>query len=225
MISVSRAEQLHSAGLRWRPAPGDRFAVRTLADQVFTISDMVVEPHEYPTGTVLGFNGTTEWALDSVAQEDALWLPREDQLRELLGRTFRSLARSTDGQYQVLVELSGQPERVFTADDAADAYAQALLALVSAAVGPGLTRSVVVAVGLLDRDERAARRPTRPTPGSSSAAVRRGGMLIGWVSSGRTSWSGGHATPGRPRVDGDRCRTADGDGRRPARAPGAPASA
>jgi hypothetical protein len=135
MISVSRAEQLHSAGLRWRPGPGDQFAVRTLADQVFTISDMVVEPHEYPTGTVLGFNGTTEWALDSVAQEDALWLPREDQLRELLGRTFRSLARSTDGQYGVLIEHAGRPERLFTGDTATDADAQALLALVTAAVG------------------------------------------------------------------------------------------
>ncbi|MEZ0447245.1 pilus assembly protein CpaE [Cellulomonas sp. ICMP 17802] len=134
MISIALAEQLHTAGLRWHPGPGDRFAVRTLADQVFTISDMVVEPHEYPTGTVLGFNGTTEWALDSVAQEDALWLPREDQLRELLGRTFRSLARSTVGQFQVLVELPGRPERLFTSDSAADAYAQALLALVLAAV-------------------------------------------------------------------------------------------
>jgi hypothetical protein len=135
MISLARAQQLHAAGLRWHPAPGDRFAVRTLADQVFTISDMVVEPHDYPTGTVLGFNGTTEWALDSVAQEDALWLPREDQLRELLGGTFRSLARSTDGRYQVLVELAGRPEQLFTADTAADAYAEALLALVMAAVG------------------------------------------------------------------------------------------
>lgn len=134
MISVARAQQLHEAGLSWHPRPGDRFAVRTLEDQVFTISDMVVEPHEYPTGTVLGFNGTTEWALDSVAQEDALWLPREDQLRELLGGTFRSLARSTDGQYGVVIEHSGRPERLFTGDTAADAYAQALLALVAAAI-------------------------------------------------------------------------------------------
>jgi hypothetical protein len=133
MISLSRAQELHEAGLRWHPTPGDRFAVRVLEGQVFTISDMVVEPHDYPTGTVLGFNGTTEWALDSVAQEDALWLPREDQLRELLGGTFRSLARSTFGGYQVLIEVSGRPEQVFSADDAADAYAQALLALVLAA--------------------------------------------------------------------------------------------
>jgi hypothetical protein len=133
MISLARAQQLHEAGLRWHPRPGDRFAVRVLEDQVFTISDMVVEPHEHPSGTVLGFNGTTEWALDSVAQEDALWLPREDQLRELLGGTFRSLARSTYGGYQVLMELAGRPEQVFSADEPADAYAQALLALVLAA--------------------------------------------------------------------------------------------
>ncbi|WP_028048855.1 hypothetical protein [Cellulomonas sp. URHD0024] len=136
MISIARAEQLHAAGLRWNPRAGDAFAVRVLEDQVFTIADMVVEPREYPTGTVLGFNGTTEWALDSVRQEDALWLPREDQLRELLGGTFRSLARSTWGGYQVLVELVGRPEQVFSADDAADAYAQAVLALVVAAVDP-----------------------------------------------------------------------------------------
>ncbi|MBO3084881.1 pilus assembly protein CpaE [Cellulomonas fengjieae] len=135
MISLARAQELQAAGLRWQPAPGDRFALRTLEDQVFTISDMVVEPHDYPTGTVLGFNGTTEWALDSVAQEDAVWLPREDQLRDLLGGTFRSLARSTDGQYAVLIEYAGRPERLFTADAPEDAYAQALLALVTAAVG------------------------------------------------------------------------------------------
>jgi hypothetical protein len=82
---------------------------------------------------VLGFNGTTEWALDSVTQEDAVWLPREDQLRELLGGTFRSLARALDGSYLVVVELPGQPERSFSAEQAADAYADAVLALVSAA--------------------------------------------------------------------------------------------
>ncbi|GIG30821.1 pilus assembly protein CpaE [Cellulomonas marina] len=138
MISLLNAERLRAAGLRWSPAPGDRFTLRSeqLEDQVFTISDMVVEAHRYETGIVLGFNGTTEWALDSVRQEDALWLPREDQLRDLLGRTFRSLARSTDGRYQVLVELASRPEQVFTADTAEDAYAEALLALVSAAREP-----------------------------------------------------------------------------------------
>ena len=61
---------------------------------MFTVSDMTIEAHRYPTGTVLGFNGTTEWALDSVAIDDALWLPREDQLRDLLRGTFRQLIRT-----------------------------------------------------------------------------------------------------------------------------------
>ncbi|MBO9568220.1 MULTISPECIES: hypothetical protein [Cellulomonas] len=135
MISTDNAVALEAAGLQWHPRAGDRFVVRgaDMGGEVFTISEMVVEAHEYPTGTVLGFNGTTEWALDSLRQEDALWLPREDQLRELLGGTFRSLARSTDGRYQVLVEIGGQPERVFTSEEPADAYAEALLALVTAA--------------------------------------------------------------------------------------------
>jgi hypothetical protein len=135
VISLSAAERLSRAGLVWRPAAGDRFAIRSdaLMGQVFTISDMVVEPHEYPTGTVLGFNGTTEWALDSVQQDDALWLPSEGQLRELLGPAFRSLARSTTGWYQVLVEIPGHPEQVFGSENPADAYADALLALLAVA--------------------------------------------------------------------------------------------
>jgi hypothetical protein len=54
---------------------------------------MTIEPRSYPTGVILAFNGTTEWALDSVAQADALWLPREDQLRELRGAFRRLTAR------------------------------------------------------------------------------------------------------------------------------------
>jgi hypothetical protein len=135
MISIERAEMLQAAGLRWSPQSGDRFVIRqpALSGEVFTISEMTIEAHDYPTGTVLGFNGTTEWALDSVTQDDAVWLPREDQLRELLGGTFRSLARALDGTYLVVAELPGQPERSFVADDPADAYGDAVYALVAAA--------------------------------------------------------------------------------------------
>lgn len=135
MISLATAQRLHSAGVRWHPLAGDRFTVRSeeIMGEVFTVADMVVEAREYPTGTLLAFNGTTEWALDSVQLEQALWLPREDQLRDLLGSSFRSLARSSTATYQVLAEIPGQPERLFTADEAADAYAQAVLALVKAA--------------------------------------------------------------------------------------------
>ena len=91
MIPLDLAEALQLAGVRWTPRSGDQFAIPKpgLEDQVFTVSELTIEPREYPTGTILAFNGTTEWALDSVAQDEALWLPREDQLRELLGATFR----------------------------------------------------------------------------------------------------------------------------------------
>ena len=136
MISTSAAERLVRAGLVWHPAAGDRFTLRSdeLMGQLFTISDMVVEPHEYPTGTVLGFNGTTEWALDSVQQDDALWLPREDQLRDLLGEAFVALERIPGGEapegIAVIARVGAATQRYV--DVAADAaYARALLDLLS----------------------------------------------------------------------------------------------
>ncbi len=137
MISVQRAERLRATGLRWQPRPGDQFEIPRpeLTGQVFTISDMVVEAHTVATGTVLRFNGTTEWALDSVAQEDTVWLPSEEQLRELLGGAFRRLSRVDTG-YEVVATVPGRPEQGFGAESAADAYADALLALISAATDP-----------------------------------------------------------------------------------------
>lgn len=94
---------------------------------VFTVSEMTIEPREYPTGKILAFNGTTEWALDSVALEDALWLPREDQLRELLRGAFRSLRRLEDS-YEVAITVRGE-EFSFEHPEPADAYAFAVLEL------------------------------------------------------------------------------------------------
>lgn len=132
MISWDLALALRDAGVRWSPASGDRFRLLTTgADgDVFTVSDMTIEPHEFDTGVVLGFNGTTEWALDSVALEDALWHPLEGQLRELLGGTFRRLERTTGG-YVVRTEVLDDVG-TFAAADASDAYARAVLALVAA---------------------------------------------------------------------------------------------
>lgn len=97
--------------------------------QVFTISEMTIEAHTYPTGTELGFNGTTEWALDSVSTEDSLWLPREDQLRDLLGPTFHALTRSEAGDFEVSTTIGGEIQ-LFTAPDAENAYGSALLAYI-----------------------------------------------------------------------------------------------
>ncbi len=139
MISVELAGALKAAGLVWHPATGDRFTLQTGAfdDEVFTLSDMVVEAHESQTGTVLGFNGTTEWALDATEASGALWLPREDQLRGLLGSSFRSLERIEQG-YRVTSVMPGEAEHdtvAYWGSDAAQAYARALLALVRRATG------------------------------------------------------------------------------------------
>lgn len=134
MISLHFAQRLDLAGVRWRPTAGDRFIVRSveMLGDVFTVADMVVEAREYPNATLLSFNGTTEWALDSVQLDEALWLPLEHQLRELLGPTFRSLTRS-DGVYSIVIELPGRGERRFTATEPEDAYAEAVLSLIDAA--------------------------------------------------------------------------------------------
>ncbi len=132
VISLPLARALRTAGLRWKPASGDRFSIdrAEVSGDIFTVSEMTVEAHSYPTGTILGFNGTTEWALDSVAIEDAVWLPREDQLRELLGGTFRSLSTASGG-FTVRIEFRGE-EQSYESESASDAYAEALLTLVTA---------------------------------------------------------------------------------------------
>jgi len=129
VISVELAKRLRDAGVRWTPAAGDRFVIpdRDMDDEVFVLSDMTVDVHEFETGRVIGFNGTVEWALDSVEQETALWLPSETQLRELLGRTFVSLARPAEG-YEVVVDVAGSRTAILAAEPA-EAYGRALLFL------------------------------------------------------------------------------------------------
>jgi hypothetical protein len=161
MIATELARALRDSGLVWRPGSGDMFRIDgpEVDGDVFTISELTVEPQHFPTGTVLGFNGTTEWALDSVGIEDALWLPREDQLRTLLQSAFRSLHRLADAPapatpsaatpaspdasataddaatiaYRVDIAVEGGI-RSFTGEDAADAYGRALLFLLDGLV-------------------------------------------------------------------------------------------
>jgi hypothetical protein len=129
VISTALARALRDSGLVWHPAAGDAFRIDLIEvdDEVFYLSDMTVEAHTLMTGTELGFNGTTEWALDSVAIEDALWLPSESQLRGLLGGTFRRL-EAADGAARVTAEIDGAVSG-FEADLPEDAYARALIAL------------------------------------------------------------------------------------------------
>lgn len=133
MIGLEMAKELKEAGLIWKPGTGDRFAIpdRDLDEEVFVLSNMTIEVYNVPEGRVIGFNGTTEWALDDVEIEETIWLPREDQLRELLGGTFRSLSR-TEAGYDVEMDLLGEA-RTFTAGTPDGAYAAALLHLLAAA--------------------------------------------------------------------------------------------
>lgn len=129
MISIELARQLREAGLRWEPRPGDRFVIpdRGMDDDVFIVSEMVVDVHDFPSGRVIGFNGAVEWALDSVEKDVALWLPTEEQLRERLGGTFARLVHDGHG-YIVVLNIDGR-ETERSADSAADAYGRALLYL------------------------------------------------------------------------------------------------
>jgi hypothetical protein len=88
---------------------------------------MTIEPEQLGTGGIVRFNGTTEWALDSIAQDAVVWLPHEAQLRALLGSRFVSLEAVPDG-FVVVVEYDGQRSRHLDID-AERAYARALLAL------------------------------------------------------------------------------------------------
>jgi hypothetical protein len=139
MISTDLAVRLRRAGLAWQPSPGDRFVIpdRGLDDEIFVLSNMTIEVHELPDGPTIGFNGTVEWALDDVAKDEAVWLPAEEQLRDLLGDAFRRLERVESG-FRVLIELAGT-ETALVAGRAADAYGAALLRLLASRP---LTRTV-----------------------------------------------------------------------------------
>jgi hypothetical protein len=121
-------EAMERAGVAWTPTTGDRFFVPDRGFEApFIVSEMVIEVRDLPSGRLIRFNGTTEWALDSVAAEEVLWVPWEHQLRALLGDRFAALERvpgEVEGYAVVLADGSRhvdvEPER---------AYAQALLAV------------------------------------------------------------------------------------------------
>jgi hypothetical protein len=112
----------------WTPANGDMFFIPRpeIAESVFIVSDMVVELVVSGGESRFHFNGTVEWALDSVESTGVVWLPREDQLREMLGNYFLSLDTSTSG-FVVTVSGPGRAYHTETEIDAADAYARAAL--------------------------------------------------------------------------------------------------
>lgn len=131
MITVELSRRLADAGLEWHPVSGDRFVIaeRDMDAHVFVVSDMTIEAESLASGGLLKFNGTTEWALDSVDQEGTLWLPREDQLRDALGAAFVRLER-TDVGWAVTTTGPAVEARTEHADPE-DAYGTALLGVLT----------------------------------------------------------------------------------------------
>jgi hypothetical protein len=136
VISRELAARLREAGLAWTPRKGDWFVIpgKGLDELEFVISDMVIETRRMAFDRqLLAFNGSTEWAMDTLAASDALWLPREDQLRAVLGEAFiglEYLPGETAG-YAVSL-LIGDSEQRFVDVDVDSAYARAALALLRA---------------------------------------------------------------------------------------------
>lgn len=130
IASIELARRLRDAGLEWHPKEGDRFHIpdRDFGDQVWSISEMVIEPRSNILGErELAFNGTVEWALDSIVKRDVVWVPTEGQLRELIGESFIALYRDDDGSHACVIRLDDTPT-TFHAPSAPDAYGKALLA-------------------------------------------------------------------------------------------------
>lgn len=120
---------LREQGRPWVPQPGDRFVIPGAdeLDDVFVVADMTIEVQDLPSGRIVRFNGTTEWALDSVSADAVLWLPWEHQLRELVGDAFVRLEAVPGPQPGFAVVLDDGSRHVDSDADAA--YARALLAL------------------------------------------------------------------------------------------------
>jgi len=132
MISLELAQRLRQAGLAWRPAEGDTFALpdRQMDSQVFVISAQPALLQLYNGSPVVTFHGSSEWALDYVFLSEVVWVPSETQLREALaaalGHEAALALERAPGGYRCAFGPPGQRRETFAAD-AESAYALALL--------------------------------------------------------------------------------------------------
>ena len=136
MISLATALALKNAGLTWVPADLDSFAIpdRQMDERVFVISDMLVTVDVLQGLQVVAFQGASEWALDSLVTTEAVWMPREDQLRLALEAALlasgRPELRMTSSLNGCRCEITHEGQlKAFEAKDASEAYAAALLYL------------------------------------------------------------------------------------------------
>jgi hypothetical protein len=139
MISLELAGKLRAAGLPWFPAERDAFGLpdRDMDEQVFVVSPLPALLQLVNGQPVVAFQASAEWALDYVLLAEAVWLPSEAQLREALAdrvpadATLR-LDRTVAGYSCAVTTAAGL--RSFDAEQAENAYALALLALLTTSV-------------------------------------------------------------------------------------------
>lgn len=140
MLSLSLAKQLKKAGLNWRPRNHDVFIIpdRDLDDHPFVITDIMAYVELFDGSPIVTFHGTAEWALDFVLQSEAIWIPSESQLHDLLRQHGASFVLSTLPAGFRCEIIRDEGAVAFEAADAADAYGSALLHLLwSAAARAG----------------------------------------------------------------------------------------
>jgi hypothetical protein len=131
VITFDLARELAQAGMPWLPSSGDRFVIpgKEMDDEVFHVAEMTIEVASHHGEGVVKFNGTTEWALDSIPSDEVLWLPREDQLRDALGQSLVALEH--EGTEWIVTYDSGKALRRVRDSDVESAYARALLAVLT----------------------------------------------------------------------------------------------
>lgn len=134
-LSLDTAQKLKAVGIVWEPTTHDFFAIPDvdMDDRVFALSDMTVSLEVLDGYRAITFVGAVEWALDFIYHADAVWLPTESQLRELIVAQLGdhpSLSLQTSiGGYVATIERDAK-RQVYEGVNAIEAYAATLLALV-----------------------------------------------------------------------------------------------
>jgi hypothetical protein len=133
MISLPMALRLKRSGLRWTPKLNDLFAVpeRGMDANIFVLSDLQANIESLFGSEVVAFQGASEWALDYLVSNEAVWMPREEQLRAVLmellpERELRLRLVCSNAGFNLEVS-SGDLLISTQARQAEDAYAEALL--------------------------------------------------------------------------------------------------
>ena len=145
MLTIGTAQELRDAGLEWTPATLDFFFIPLpdLENQIFVISDMTILSEQLQGQPALTFHGTVEWALDHVWTGEALWVPREDQLRQLIETRlattsdWRLALESSAAGYRCQLQHGSEAE-TFEGHDVSECLADALLHLMR--IAPQLAR-------------------------------------------------------------------------------------